>query len=145
MAADNFRNNDRMAGTAVTLADGTVAWAQRVVTGSVSGGTFTPASGAALSAADLRSQNSAFSSVNSGTTSVTLLAANSTRNGATIVNTDANTLYIDLTGGTASATRYSYALAQNGWLEVPFGIAGTITGVWAVDGTGAALVTEARP
>lgn len=98
-----------------------------------------------LSAADLRSQNSAFSSVNSGTTSVTLLAANTTRNGATIVNTDPNTLYVDLTGGTASATRYTYALAQNGWLEVPFGIAGTITGVWAVDGPGAALVTEARP
>lgn len=98
-----------------------------------------------LVAADLRSQNSAFSSVNSGTTSVTLLAANTTRNGATIVNTDTGTLYVDLTGGTASATRYSYALAQNGWLEVPFGMAGAITGVWSADGPGAALVTEARP
>lgn len=92
--------------------------------------------------ADLRSSSSSFGSVNSGTSSVTILAASATRKGATIVNTDANILYLDMTGGTAATTRYAYALAQGAILEVPFGYAGNITGIWAADGSGAALVTE---
>lgn len=95
-----------------------------------------------LTANDLRSPSSTFTSVPSGIASVTILAANSARKGATIANTDANALLLDLTGGTASATRYSYSLATGGVLEVPFGYSGAITGVWAADGTGAALVTE---
>lgn len=96
----------------------------------------------ALTVGDLRSGTSTFASVASGITSVTLLAANPNRNGAVIVNTDANILYVDTSGGTASASRYSHALATGGTLEVPARYTGIITGVWAVDGTGAALVTE---
>jgi hypothetical protein len=92
--------------------------------------------------AALRS-TAAFTSVNSGTSSVTILASNANRKGAIIVNTDANILYIDLTGGTAATTRYASALATGDEYEVPFGITGTITGIWAADGAGAALVTEA--
>ena len=82
------------------------------------------------------------SSVDSGIESVTILAANTARKGAVIVNTDANVLYLDLSGGTASATSYSYSVAANGYFEVPFGYTGLITGIWAADGTGAAKVTE---
>lgn len=95
-----------------------------------------------LSLSDVRSTSAAFSTVASGTTSVAILAANDAREGAVIVNTDANTLYLDLSGGAAAATRYTKALAANGEYEVPFGYTGAITGVWAADGTGSALVTE---
>lgn len=95
-----------------------------------------------MKANDLRSGTAAFTSVASGIVSVAILAANAARKGAVIVNTDANTLYLDLSGGTASAARHTRALAQNEAYEVPFGYSGAITGVWAADGTGAALVTE---
>lgn len=98
--------------------------------------------GGGLAANDLRSPTGTFTAVNSGTGSVTILAANAARKGATIVNTDPNPLRLDLTGGTASANRYTYALTAGQFLEVPFGYAGAITGVWDADGTGAALVTE---
>lgn len=96
--------------------------------------------------ASLRSGTGTKTSVNSGTTSVTILAANANRKGASISNTDANTLYLDLSGGTASATSFTAAMGGGSTLptyyEVPYGYTGAITGVWAVDGTGAALVTE---
>jgi hypothetical protein len=111
----------------------------------VAGGVAQPVSGPQTNAeflAALRS-TAAFTSVASGTSSVTILASNANRKGAIIVNTDANILYLDLTGGTAAATRYAADLATGEGYEVPFGITGTITGVWAGDGAGSALVTEA--
>lgn len=99
-----------------------------------------------LKAADLRANSvaasAAFTSVPSGIGSVTILAANANRKGAAIVNTDANVLYLDLTGGAASNARHAAQVAANGVYQVPFGYTGAITGVWAADGTGAALVTE---
>lgn len=85
------------------------------------------------------------SAVASGTSSVTILASNAARKGATITNTDANVLYLDLSGGTATSTSFSVAIASNGFYEVPSNFAvytGLITGIWAADGTGSALVTE---
>lgn len=81
-------------------------------------------------------------SVDSATSSTTLLAANPLRRGATITNTDAHPLLVHLGGGTASATAYSVRLAQDDYYEVPYGYTGAITGIWTTDGTGAALVTE---
>lgn len=81
-------------------------------------------------------------SVDSTTSSVTILAANAARLGATIYNTDANALYILLGAGTASATNLSWSIAANSQYEVPYGYTGIIVGVWAADGTGAAKVTE---
>lgn len=99
-----------------------------------------------LKPADLRANsaapNAAFTSVPSGITSVVILAANANRKGGIIINTDANDLLLDLTAGTASATRHAKRLPTNGEFQVPFGYTGAITGVWAADGTGAALVTE---
>lgn len=85
------------------------------------------------------------SAVASGVSSVTILALNASRKGATITNTDANALYLDLSGGTATSTSFSVAIAANGYYELPSNFAvytGLITGIWAADGTGSALVTE---
>jgi hypothetical protein len=82
------------------------------------------------------------SSVNSGIASVTILLANTSRKGASITNTDANALYIDASGGTASATSYSYKVLTDGVVEIPFGYTGLITGIWAADGAGGAVVVE---
>jgi hypothetical protein len=83
------------------------------------------------------------SSVNSGTSSVTILAANASRKGARIFNTDANALYLDLSGGTAvAASRAQVKLATDEGYDVPFGLTGLITGIWAGDGAGVASVVE---
>lgn len=89
-----------------------------------------------------RSSTATHTSVASTDSSTTILAANDRRRGAVIVNTDANALYLDLSGGTAASTRYTASIAQDGEYEVPFGYQGAITGVWASDGSGNALVTE---
>lgn len=92
--------------------------------------------------ANLRSATGTKSAVASGIASVTILALNANRKGATITNTDANALYLDLSGGTASSTSFSVSIAANGYYEIPFGYTGLITGIWAADGAGSALVTE---
>lgn len=83
----------------------------------------------------------AVSSVASSITSGVLLAAGNRRM-ATIRNTDANALYVLLDSGTASATNHTVALASGDYFEVPGSYTGPITGVWAADGSGVALVTE---
>lgn len=98
--------------------------------------------GYAMATAALPATAATVTSVDSATTSTSLLAANADRKGATILNTDTNALYVDLSGGTASATAYSVNLAQNASYDVPYGYTGAITGIWAGDGTGAALITE---
>lgn len=77
--------------------------------------------------------------------SVTVLAANSGRFGATIVNDSSALLYLKF-GSTASTTSYTVVLAGAAsapfaYYEVPFGYTGIITGIWA-SATGNARVTE---
>ncbi len=100
--------------------------------------------GSAMSSAEflanLRS-TAAKTSVSSGTSSVTLLALNANRKGASFVNTDANTLYIDISGGTADNT--CVPVLTGGYYELPFGITNAITGIWAADGAGVCRVFEA--
>ena len=74
--------------------------------------------------------------------SVTLLAANTGRLGAVIVNDSAATLYIKF-GSTASATSFTYLLTAAGTLELPTNAVytGIITGIWT-SATGSARVTE---
>lgn len=95
-----------------------------------------------LSPSAIRASTATYSSVNSGTSSVTLLALNTARKGATIVNTDANVLYVDCSGGTATASRNTHQLMTGQTLEVPFGYTGAITGMWAADGSGVASIVE---
>jgi len=80
----------------------------------------------------------------SSTTSAELLAANGQREGLTVFNDDANTLYLLFADGTASATNYTVRVAGGGYVEsLPgFVYTGAVNGVWDVDGTGAAQITE---
>ncbi len=80
-------------------------------------------------------------SVNSGTASVQLVAVNSARSNLIIENTDANRLYVLLNSGTASATNYSFSLAQNDNALLP-GFTGEVSGIWSADGAGVAQITH---
>ena len=92
---------------------------------------------------DAKPATATLTSVDSATGATPLLAANTARKGVSILNTDANALYILLAAsGTPSATNLNYSVPTNGYYEVPFGYTGAIRGAWAADGTGAAKVTE---
>ena len=74
--------------------------------------------------------------------SVTLLAANANRKGASIQNTSSAVLYVKL-GATAAANSFTARLVQYALYEVPFGYQGVIDGIWASDpGDGVAAITE---
>lgn len=90
-----------------------------------------------------RSSSASTSSTADTTTSSTLLASNSNRLGATVVNDSSASLYLLLGTGTASATNYTIKLGTDDYYEVPFNYTGRLTGAWASDpGDGAARVTE---
>jgi hypothetical protein len=80
------------------------------------------------------------SSVAGSASSVSLLASNANRLGATIYNDSTAILYLKL-GTTASTTSYTAQLPSNGYYEVPFAYTGAIDGIWATS-TGNARVTE---
>lgn len=84
---------------------------------------------------------SVLANVTNATSSVTLLAANASRLGATIHNDDsAASLYMKL-GTTASATSFTYKIPPGGYYEVPFRYTGRIDGL-ATAATGTARITE---
>lgn len=72
--------------------------------------------------------------------SVTLIAANTSRKGATIQNDSTAILYVKF-GSTASSTSYTVLMQPQSYYEVPGGYTGIITGIWA-SATGNARVTE---
>jgi hypothetical protein len=78
-------------------------------------------------------------------TAVTILAANTSRRGATIVNDSSAILYLILSSTTPTSAVYTVALdgksAVGAYYEVPFGYTGIIKGIWA-SATGNAVVTE---
>ena len=82
------------------------------------------------------------SAVPSATSSTQLVAPHSSRRSVIICNDDANRLYVLLDGGTASATNYSFSLAQHENARLQGDEAqGEIKGIWAGDGSGNALIT----
>lgn len=87
-----------------------------------------------------RSTTPTQTSVVGSATTVTVLAANNARKGATVFNDSSAVLYLKL-GATASTTSYTLQIAANGYYEVPFGYVGIIDGIWA-SATGNARVTE---
>lgn len=87
-----------------------------------------------------KSANAALSNVAGSAASVTILASNGARTGATIWNDSTAILYITF-GATASATSCTVKMAPDAYYEVPFGYTGIITGIWA-SATGSARVTE---
>lgn len=83
------------------------------------------------------------SQVADSASSVTILAANTGRRGASIINTSTATLFLRLSSSAATVTNYTVALVQGAYYEVPFGYTGEITGIWSSDpGNGNANVTE---
>jgi hypothetical protein len=86
------------------------------------------------------SSTSTLTNVAGSASSVTLLALNTSRRGATIVNDSAALLYVKL-GTTASATSYTVRMTPNAYYEVPFGYTGRIDGIWGA-ATGNARITE---
>jgi hypothetical protein len=77
--------------------------------------------------------------------SVTLRAANAARKGLMLSNAGTSTLYVDLTGGTATTTTAnSFALpAGSTWVMDPTTFTtGAVTGIWAATGGNGCNVTE---
>lgn len=72
--------------------------------------------------------------------SVTLIAANADRLGATIFNDSTSALYVKF-GSTASATSFVVKMQANDYYEIPNGYTGIITGIWDT-ATGNARTTE---
>lgn len=79
------------------------------------------------------------SSTSAATTAV-LKAANTARLGLSIFNDSTAILYVAF-AATASTTVYSIRVEANGYVEVPFGYTGVVSGIWAT-ANGAARVTE---
>jgi hypothetical protein len=79
-------------------------------------------------------------SVAGAASSTELLAANTSRLGATIYNESTAVLYLAL-AGSASVTAYTIQIAAGGYYECPFGYVGAIYGIWA-SATGDARITE---
>jgi hypothetical protein len=90
-----------------------------------------------------KSTTATTSQVADNSASVTILASNASRLGATILNDSSAALYLRLGSSAATTTNYTVRITQYGYYEVPFRYTGAITGIWASDpGDGAARVTE---
>ncbi|MFK0732081.1 MAG: hypothetical protein ACFKPT_13860 [Gloeotrichia echinulata GP01] len=88
----------------------------------------------------IQSNTSSPTSITGSTTSQTLIAANTSRKGATIWNESAFNMYIEF-GAVASLTAFTVKLLPSGYYEVPFNYAGVLACIW--DGVnGNALVRE---
>ena len=74
-------------------------------------------------------------------TSVTVLASNANRLGASITNDSTAILYLLVGAGTASTTVYTVKLSAGAYYEVPFSYTGIIVGIWS-SATGSARVME---
>lgn len=81
------------------------------------------------------------SQVGSSATAVTVLAANTSRKGATIFNDSTQVLYLGLSNTTPTSSAYSVKMAAASYYEVPNGYNGIIKGIWA-SANGNAVVTE---
>jgi hypothetical protein len=88
--------------------------------------------------------NAALTQVDSSATTGVLLAAkpHGSRNGVIIRNSDANNLYIAY-AATATTSAYTDVIEPGVTWEMPEPIYdGIISGIWAADGSGAAVITE---
>ena len=87
------------------------------------------------------SSSSAVTTVARNAASVTLLAANSSRKGATIYNDSGAFLYIKL-GATAATSSFTVRVGSQSYYEVTGKYTGIIDGIWASGGGGDAKITE---
>lgn len=94
-----------------------------------------------LSTTEIKSGTTAITSVVGSTSNTIVLAANTSRLGATIFNGANKNMYLKL-GATASTSSYTVVLSKDSYYEVPFSYTGTVDAVWATGVSGSALVTE---
>ncbi len=80
------------------------------------------------------------SNVAGSASSVTILAANTSRVGAAVYNDSSAILYLKF-GTTASTSSFTTKLFPDGYYEVPAGYTGILDGIWA-SAVGSARVTE---
>lgn len=91
------------------------------------------------------SSTSALTNVPANVASVTILAANAARLGATVYNdTTLGNLFLKLNSAAASAMSFTVRMVPQSYYEVPFDYVGAITGIWDV-ADGDARVTEFTP
>lgn len=83
-------------------------------------------------------------SVNSAAVTGQLLAANASRKGLILVNTDANALYLKYgTTATTAGGGYTALIPSGAYWEMPLPVyTGRIDGIWAADGAGLVELTE---
>jgi hypothetical protein len=72
---------------------------------------------------------------------VTVLAANASRKGGTVLNDSTAYLYLLTANAVSSTSNFAVRVAPSGYFELPFGYLGVIKGIWA-SATGSARVTE---
>jgi hypothetical protein len=82
----------------------------------------------------------AVTSVSASTSNQTLLAANTSRIGATVYNDSSEILYLKL-GVIASTTSFTVQMESKTYYETPYGYTGQIDGLWA-NAVGAARIGE---
>lgn len=80
------------------------------------------------------------SNVSGSASSVTVLASNTARLGASVFNDSTSAVYLKY-GASASTSSFSAKLDPGGYFECPFHYTGLIAGIWD-SATGAARVTE---
>lgn len=90
-----------------------------------------------------RTSQSTVTSVNDLNTVVDILAANPRRQGVVIYNTSSAILYLKY-GAAATTSSFTYAIAASGQWTMPADhqYVGLLTGIWASDQSGAAIITE---
>lgn len=94
-----------------------------------------------VNAVNATASSGTITSVASSVSSVTLLALNTSRLGASIYNDSLQTLYLKL-GATASAASFTVKISSNGYYELPTPVyTGIIDGIWDV-ASGNARITE---
>lgn len=132
-------NGDRPIDNVVVLNDvGATVYRQRVaVSGEVE---IANDSGSPIPVRQFGAMSAVTSRVTSSATAVTLLAANGSRNQATIYNESTQVLYVKF-GVNASATDYTLPIAGGGYYEFPVRYLGVVTGIW-VSADGFAQMTE---
>jgi len=93
---------------------------------------------------NIRAPTGTVTSTAAATSSTAILASNTARKGATIINSSTSIAYINM-GATASSSAYTVAMNAAGavpsYYEVPFGYTGAINAIW-VAANGNAIVTE---
>jgi hypothetical protein len=106
----------------------------------VDGGDVSAGNPLPVSLGDGRAASAVTSNVASSATTVTVLAENANRRGATIWNDSTAILYLRFGTFGASATNATVKLVADAYFEVPFGYTGAIQGIWSAV-NGAARVT----